>query len=281
MPSLEEVVVIEVRHGFGSVPQRGCRGGPRRGGGPGAEGGLQQRKGPRHRLAGVILGEHGDGLGHGHGLGGAGLAALLPLRVEVVASGLQVLQKLHILGALPPGLLQVLFGVGERLAVAGVLDLHLVQFFLAGIDLVGLGRGEVLEVFHCLRLIALDGLELCLEVLEQLAHDAEDAAGLRGVGGRLLRLDLQEDPRCRPAARVRRPGHDLGRELHGQLVGDLAAVAGVQGAEQGRDHRALSSGGSTLGRGLEGQEGHGTRTSTLALGTPGDQDLVLGRRIPQ
>ena len=94
-PGVEEVVGLEV----------GGRGGRPQGLGGAVPpllhlgGGLDEADALGEHLAVVVLRDDREGLGDRRDLGGAGLAALGPLRVEVHAGGLQVLQELDVLAA--------------------------------------------------------------------------------------------------------------------------------------------------------------------------------------
>mmetsp|Transcript_95073 Transcript_95073/g.255726 ORF Transcript_95073/g.255726 Transcript_95073/m.255726 type:complete len:219 (-) Transcript_95073:803-1459(-) len=218
MPSRQEVVGIELGSACCEA-QSSCR--TRTPGSDLSRGrgvNLKEGDGLGEHLAVVVLSEDGDGLGDGLGLGGAGLASLLPLRVEVVASQLQVLEELDVLGALVARVLQILLGVGERLGVASVLHLHLVELLLAHLDLGRLGGRECLEVFLSLQLLLLRSAELALELLEHLVHDTVNAGGAgrrAGLVDRLVLMDLQEGPRGRRGLCGLRD--DAGGELGGQL----------------------------------------------------------------
>mmetsp|Transcript_95071 Transcript_95071/g.255710 ORF Transcript_95071/g.255710 Transcript_95071/m.255710 type:complete len:439 (-) Transcript_95071:152-1468(-) len=281
MPSRQEVVGIELGSACCEA-QSSCR--TRTPGSDLSRGrgvNLKEGDGLGEHLAVVILGEHRDGLGNGHGLGRAGLGALLHLRIEVVASELQVAQELDILGALVARKCEVFLGIGERLRVAGVLGLHLVELLFAGIDLRGLRGSQGLEVLLRLDLLLLRGAEFALELLKHLIHHTVDARGAPG-GARLIdglvHVDLQED------LGLGRLGGGLGDhaggEPHGQLVGHRVVVH-VQCAEEQRRSGALRAGAvGALRRSLQRQE-RGRGRAEVALGAGRHDDLVLQGAIAE
>mmetsp|Transcript_46710 Transcript_46710/g.118385 ORF Transcript_46710/g.118385 Transcript_46710/m.118385 type:complete len:362 (+) Transcript_46710:1008-2093(+) len=279
MPSCEEVVGLELRRASGAAEDSrstrtpdtclcGCR-----------RALLQQRHRLSEHLAGVILRENRNRLGDGLRLGSASLAALLHLRVEVVASQLQVAEELDVLRALCAGVLQILLGVRESLRVARILCLHLVELLLAHLDLGRLGGRECLEVFLSLQILLLRSAELALELLEHLVQDTVNAGGTArraGLVDRLVLMDLQEGPRGRRGLCGLRD--DAGGELGGQF-GDGAAMH-VESSEEGSSLAVLVSAGEAP-FGPERQKRLRLEALAAALGVARHEHLILQRRIPE
>merc|ERR1719162_1184937 len=123
-------------------------------------------------LSVVILCKDRDGFGDCLGLRSASLAPLLPLCVQIIASGLQVLKELDVRCALLSSEVQILFGIGQCLAVSCILRLHLIQLLLASGDFLLFRCSQGLVILLSLQLIFLTLGKISLELFQHLVHDA-------------------------------------------------------------------------------------------------------------
>mmetsp|Transcript_43936 Transcript_43936/g.94085 ORF Transcript_43936/g.94085 Transcript_43936/m.94085 type:complete len:427 (-) Transcript_43936:914-2194(-) len=184
----------------------------------------------REELSAFVLGQDANRFRNGLGLGCTGLASFLPLRVEVVASDLQVLQHRHVSAPLASCLRQILLCVGQSLRVVCTLDLRLVQLLLARCYLRSLGLLQSLEVPLVHLLLGAACGELLLEVLQHLREDPVDSPGGRSVAGGVR--DHLEEGSGVPEAFVRSAGDELRGELWGHGRDHLVAPAAVHSCQE-------------------------------------------------
>mmetsp|Transcript_20628 Transcript_20628/g.71361 ORF Transcript_20628/g.71361 Transcript_20628/m.71361 type:complete len:410 (+) Transcript_20628:422-1651(+) len=191
----------------------------------GAGSGLQEVVGARHGVAGTVLLQDLDGLGHGLELGQARILALLEILVRLGASPLQVRHELLVLGKGSLLLTEVLLGLGQGVHGVGELVLLLLRHLLAVFDLGALRGAELREARGARLLTLLRLAEVALHLVLQLPQDTHDLAALRGVRRHVGLLVVRL--------------HEGGRGLQGALDdlgvggGPLLALVGTAAAGHG------------------------------------------------
>merc|ERR1719446_831331 len=146
----------------------------------------------RERVVGVVRAEDGEGLAAAFDLLSAGLLALLPLGVGVLASLLKVHQELLVRAERVARVVEILLGLGVlRVRISELLLLG-VALLRAGLDLGLLSSLQGLVGLLGLHLLLLGRAQVRLEGLLHLLEDAEDLARLRRVAllERGLRIEV-------------------------------------------------------------------------------------------